>query len=128
MASTDPIRPKAGILPPSKHSRKHKSRSDDAPPHRRPGQRSRLDVGGEAAAAIETPARRSAKCRRTGTARRHRFVRRWLAWLNWLLVFIFVVAHVIVIKRTAGVVALQGTAIRRVVARGRQRQPGAVRQ
>src|SRR5437870_2227723 len=104
--SIDSIGLQAGNLTGGQHSRKQESGFDDASPHRRPRQRPRLDIRGDAAAAIEDPARSGAKRRGTGTARRRRFVRRSLAWLNGLLAFIFVVAHVVVIKRTAGVVAL----------------------
>src|SRR5437660_1361262 len=104
--SIDSIGLKAGDLTGSQHSREHESGFDDASPHRRPRQWPRLDIRGDASAAIEDAAGSGPKCGCIGTARRRGFVRRRLAWLNGLLAFIFVVAHVIVIKRTAGVVAL----------------------
>ena len=48
--------------------------------------------------------------------------------MDGLLIFILLVAHVIVVKRAAGIIPLQRAAIGRVVARGRQRQAGVVRQ
>src|SRR5207302_9042519 len=109
--SIDSIRLKAGNLTGGQHSREQESSFDDASPHCVPREWPRLDIRGDASATIEDPARGGAKRRCTGTARRHRFVRRRLAWLNRLLAFIFVVAHVIVIKRPARVVALQRTAV-----------------
>src|SRR6266404_3269271 len=86
-----------------------------------------LDVGRNAAAAIKNPAGGRAKCRRVRASRRRRFVGRWLAGLCRLLILVLVVTDVIVVERAARIVALQRTAVRRVVARGSQRQADIVR-
>src|SRR5205807_8627630 len=103
----DAIRFETGNLPSYKLSREIERSLDDATAHRRRRQRPRFDVRSDSAAAIEHSARSGAERRRTRATRLRRcFSRGRLSRLRRLLVVVLVVADVVIVKRTARVIAL----------------------